>query len=232
MTSLPAQLPPHDKEAEKAVLGSLLVDVEALPDRTYDGLLRTLMTVDKPTDCGYESRFVALCYRWPDVALPVAISRDLTRADFCYGASTELYSWALARWQGNEPTPYGFISTFFHERTQAREEVDALRQHWRTWCHLGDSWYPDQWHPTAAEYWPDLTATLAELLIDKMLAAGFGRRFYFVAKRLERTLAASDDPRKGVASLLREYRAAARRARPRAKLLLPPSAVADARVPV
>jgi len=195
----------------------------AAPTETREGLIRDLMAVPRaesvdgkhidPTCIGYEGRFIALCTRWPNVALPAAIARNLTRDDLCYGASVGLYDWILTRWQADKPV---YFDTFIYERVQEREEVDSWWQYHDLWMHFGDCWYPDEWHPQIGEHWPAVTAILADRLIDKVLLGGFRRRFRYALARLWRRVEVADDPRQGVASLFLEYRRVARHVRPQA----------------
>ena len=178
---------------------------------TREALIRDLMAVPEPSALGYEARFVSVCCRWPDVALPAAVAREVVRDDFHCTEPCELTTWLLARWKANQPM-LGAFEWFMAERNVEREEVDSWWQFRDLWMHFGDCWYPDQW--CAGEYWPEVTTTLTDLLLDKILMNAFKRRFGIATKRIERALELSHDPRQAVASLLLEYRRAARRVRP------------------
>lgn len=183
------RLPPHDIEAEEAV--------------NYK-------------TAGYEGRFMRLAFAWPDVVLPIAVARQLNLEDLNFGEDCELYSWLLDRWQRNEVVEWGF-QRFVYERLQAFEQPDTYYQHWDRWCHFGDTRYPDQWCAPEGAYWPELTALVANLLIDKLFAFTFRRRFGGVLWRLGMAIRVGE-PRHGLAVLLAEYRRAAQRARPVARI--------------
>ena len=191
---------------------------------TRDALIRDLLAVPyaeepDPTCLGYEGRFVALCLHWPDVALPRALGRGLTRDDLRYDAPTELYDWILGAWQADKPL---YFSAFIYEREGRREEVDSWWRFRELWLHFGDVWFPDQWHPQASEGWPEVTAEVAESLIDRILDAGLRRRVQFASRRIEWKVQTAANPRKALATVLQEYRKAARRARPKVKALHTP----------